>query len=185
MYINFLKGSCLLLLSVLFSILIVFIIQFSIYNIYPLEECILTNIDYPKNISYQNEGFISCNNNSYQTCISLFGNIKNNNTTKLIQNNIFNEVDKNCTFRNDQCINNINYEILNNTIKLAEKYKNVIISNKSIDCWNKNNNYYLNNDKYVNIDIFIILGNIITFIILIIILCYYYIKKNKYRLLQN
>ena len=172
MSINCIYGCNILILFTLFLLLLVYIIQYSIFNKYTLEDCNIHNIIYPKNLNYNSDGYISCNkfNETYQTCISLYGNIRNirNNKTKIIQNNISQIIDKDCTFRNSNCINNFTYQIINSTINKALKYEEIYIMNKTIKCWTdkENNNLYLYNYNYVDIKVFIIISSLIFTILL-------------------
>ena len=200
-------GSSIIILTIQFTILIVFIIQFSIFNSFELKDCNLSNIYYPnystnelinktnKNIinMTQQYGYIKCGDKKYQTCISLYGylnNIYNNNSNTFIFNNLSDypsyQSDKYCTFRESKCVEYFSNNDLNKTIQRANEYKKYL-SNKTVDCWTDKDNkdLYLHNNEYVNIIVFPILGSLIGVILIIIGSCYIYYRKNEYTLFNN
>jgi len=200
-------GTSIIFLTMLFTILIVYIIQFSIFNLYELKDCNLSAIYYPNystnelinktnNHTINNTreyGYIKCGNKKYQTCISLYGylnNIYNNNSNTFILNNLSDypsyQTDKYCTFRESDCVEYFSTNDLNQTIQRANEYKKYF-SNKTLDCWTDKDNkdLYLHNDEYVNIIVFPILGSLIGVILIIISSCYIYYRKNEYTLFNN
>jgi len=205
MSIQCLFGTSILILTTLFTLLIIFIIQFYIFNSYKLKDCNLSNIYYPNHstnelINKTNNhlinntreyGYIKCGDKKYQTCISLYGYISNmNNGYTFIFNNLDDyppyQPDRYCTFRESKCVEYFSNNDLNKTIQRAYEYKKYL-SNKTVDCWTDKDNQdlYLHNDEYVNIIVFPILGSLIGLILIIMGSCYIYYRKNEYTLFNN
>lgn len=174
-----------LFVMIIFSIVIYSQLTTLYYN--PVD-CYIQNVSYPTiqfdaNTSsiIEINGFISCDcgnkcTSDYGICIKIFGYIYDKNITKMLQYRTIKDIDNTCTFREEDCDENINNRL--SSVENA-RLKALSYLNKNTTCYTKDNdNYYLNND--INMEALIvasILCGLILLLCLIIIIKSFILAK--------
>ena len=176
------KGCALVILFISFFFLLISGISYLNQKEVSKELCQIKNVTYPESLS-DISNLVSCNcgrrcTSEAGTCIRIFGNINDNNTTEMMFLPTVSTKNDNggCTFYENKCANGEKIEdrmeAVSQAKKKAEKYIQIMNSNEYIECYysNSKNQIYLSNSDY-NIQL-IIAATLFILIIFLNLCCF-------------
>ena len=180
--------------SIIYIILLfVFVITSAIiipYFDFTLNQCYIKNVTYPTSLPINGsvnglDGYINCDCGKYctshmGTCINIYVSTNYDSYTEYkINNDVMDYSHDACSITNTDCSNDGNYSKIKSAITTGSYYYDLIGSNKTIDCYLANKDYYYLSNSF-NVIGYIVFASIFGIITLCIIypFIHVYIKEN-------